>query len=160
MPIKVKQDDGSEIDAFTAEELAAQTEAKAKEAADAARAEEAERLREQHEAEIAEREEAHNADKKELEDLRKKDFNFKQRRDKKILTPEQEAEAKRVADDLKRTNERLDAIEKQPFESAKSSFIQNNIGADKELGEKFDFFFKKLSAGAKTLDDYNTALNA
>lgn len=159
MPQKVTID-GVEQEVFTSEEVTAQAEAKAKEASDAAVAAEQERLKDEHEADIAAREEASAADKVELEKLRKKDLNFEKLRNSKTLTPEQEAEAKRVADDLKKTNDRLDAIEKQPFETALSTFKNNNIGADKDLAEKFDFFFKKLSSGAKTLVEHETALTA
>ena len=157
MPIKVKQEDGSEIDAYTAEELAAQTEAKSKEASDAAVAAETERLKTEHEAELLEKDEALKEAQDKLQKAADKELNFKKLREKQEGKSEDE---KKVADEVKAMKETLAEIQKAPFETAKADFLKNNIGADKELGEKHDFFFKKLSAGAKTMDEYRIALES
>ena len=157
MPIKVKQDDVSEIDAYTAEELAAQTEAKSKEASDAAVAAEAERLKTEHEAELLEKDEALKEAQDKLKKAEDKELNFKKLREKQESKSEDE---KKVADEVKALQETVQQIQKAPFENAKAEFLKNNIGADKELGEKHEFFFKKLSAGAKTMDEYRIALDS
>lgn len=160
MPIKVKQQAGDgtevEVDVFTSEELETQKQ----EASATAVAAEQERLGTEHEAALAAKEVLTAKEKKELEDLRTKDFNFKKLRDQKTLTPEQEAEAKKVSEDIKTLHETVAAIQKQPFETAKTNFVKDNVGADKELGEKFEFFFKKLGTGVKTIEEQQVALES
>ena len=157
MPIKVKQkaEDGTEVevDAFTAEELEEQK----KTASEAAVTAEADRLKTEHEAELLEKDEALKEAQDKLQKAADKELNFKKLREKQEGKSEDE---KKVADEVKAMKETLAEIQKAPFETAKADFLKNNIGADKELGEKHDFFFKKLSAGAKTMDEYRIALES
>jgi len=159
MPQKVTIE-GVETEVFTTEEVTAQAEAKAKEIADAKVAEETERLNTEHESALLERDEALKEAQEKLEKAEKKELNFNALRKKTEKTDEQKAEEKKVADDVKALRETVAEIQKQPFESAKASFVKNNIGADKELGEKFDFFFKKLGTGVKSVEEQQIALES
>lgn len=157
MSIKVKQEDGSEIEAFTAEELAA----KSKEVSEAAVTAEAERLKAEHESALLEKDEALNEAKDKLKKAEDKETNFKALRDKAEKGgKEKSEEEKKNAEDLKALQETVQQIQKQPFETAKTNFIKNNVGADKELGEKFDFFYKKLSTGVKSVEEQQVALES
>lgn len=164
MPQKMKvQVDGKEVeqDFFTADEVAAQAEERAKKISDEQIAAERVRFEEEKNTAVAEKEQEFAAEKEELDKLRKKDFNFRQLEKKGELTEDQKAEADKVASELKKANERIDAIEKQPLETAKTSFIDSNFAADdKDQRELFDYFYKKLSVGAKTMEDVNKALIA
>lgn len=161
MPVKVKQEDGTEIDAYTVEEMTAQADAKAKEAAEAAKVAEAERLTTEHEAALLEKEEALAEAQEKLRKAEDKQTNMKALREAaEGKNKEKSEEEKKNAEDLKALQETVANIQKQPFETAKANFIKANVGADKELGDKFDFFFKKLSSGAKTLEEYNIALES
>ena len=161
MPIKVKQEDGSEIDAYTAEELAAQTEAKSKEASDAAVAAETERLKTVHEAELLEKDEALKEAQDKLDKAAAKELNFKALREKNEKgSKEKSDEEKKVADEVKALQETVQQIQKAPFETAKSNFVKQNVGANKELGEKFDHFYKKLSVGVKSVEEQQVALES
>lgn len=164
MPQKIKTVvDGKEVETevYTGEELVAQASAKAREIADKEIADAKEAMEADKEAALLEKDESYKKDQEELEKLRKKDLNFETLRKSKTLTPEQEAEAKKAADDLKSTKDRLDAIEKQPLESAKETFLNSNFGIeDKDQREVFEIFYKKLSLGAKDLKAVNEALVA
>lgn len=160
MPKTIKQDDGTEIEVFTAEEVKAQVESQTSELLDAKLEEERARLEAEKETELLEKDEDLANTKAELEKLRKKDMNFEALRKSKTLSPEQEEAAKKTAEELSKLQETVAQIQKQPLEAAKAQFVANNIGTDKDLIETFDFFYKKLSAGAKTLDEVNTALVA
>lgn len=160
MPQTIKQDDGTEIEVFTADEVKAQVESQASDLLDERLEEEKTRLAAEKEIELLEKDEALANTKAELEKLQKKDMNFEALRKSKTLSPEQEEAAKKTAEELSKLQETVAQIQKQPLEAAKSQFIANNIGTDKDLNETFDFFYKKLSAGAKTLDEVNTALVA
>ena len=156
MPIKVKQEDGTEVDAFTAEELETQK----KEATEAAVTAEAERLKTEHEAELLGKDEALKEAQDKLKKAEEKELNFNKLRKKTEKTEEEKAEEKKVADDVKALRETVAEIQKAPFETAKANFEKVNVGADKDLKEKFDFFFKKLGAGVKTVEEQQIALES
>jgi len=139
--VKIKQEDGTEIDVLTPEEAQAQ----ADEAAEAAR-------KEAQDAAAAEKAELEEKLKK-LED---KDFNFSQFRKKN----EKESEdAKKLAGEIETLKQQIGEIKVQPFVKAKEDFIATNkIEGDKELKEKFDFFFEPLASKVKTEADYKAAL--
>jgi hypothetical protein len=139
--------DGEEKEVFTQEEI----EAKAAEIAEAKVAE----ATTASEAALKEKEE-------ELEKLRNKEMNFNNLRNKSEKTDEEKAEIARKAEELEKSiadmNVKIEAVEKQPLEAAKNQFIANNIGGDKDLKEKFDFFYEKIGKDAKTMDEVNQAL--
>jgi hypothetical protein len=163
MPQTIKDADGKDVEVFSAEEVAEQAEAKAKELADVKVAEETERLNTEHESALLERDEALKEAQEKLQKAEIKAGSFKALRDKVEKggkTEEEKAEEKKVADDVKALRETVAEIQKQPFESAKANFVKNNIGVDKELGEKFDFFFKKLGTGVKSVEEQQIALES
>lgn len=134
--MKIKQEDGSEIEVFTQEEL----NAKAEEAAEAARKET-------------------EAEKSELEDklkkLQDKEFNFNQLRSK---TEKGNEAAEKLASEIEVLKQQIGEVKQQPFVKAKEEFVTKNVGADEELKKKFEFFFEPLASKAKTQEDYNAAL--
>ena len=147
--MKIKNEAGEEIEVFSQEEADALVKQRAEEAAETARKEALEAA----EAEKAELEEK-------LKKYENKDYNFNQLRNKKEKEDSAAAaEAKKLAEQLAEVNARLGKVESQPFEKAKNEFIAaNNIAGDKELNEKFDFFFEPLASKAKTEADYKAAL--
>lgn len=158
MPQKIKNEAGDEIEVFTAEEVTAQTDSKVKEAAESAALAERERLEIENEAALLEKDEELSTTKEALEKLQKKEMNFESLRKQKTLTPEQEEAQKKNTEELSTLRERMGAVEKQPLETAKSTFIENNFEAqDKDGREVFDAFYKKLAVGAKTVEDINKA---
>jgi hypothetical protein len=160
MPQKVTIE-GVETEVFTAEEVAEQAEVKAKELADTKVAEETERLNTEHESALLEKDEALKEAQEKLDKAAAKELNFKALREKNEKgSKEKSEEEKKNAEDLKALQETVQAIQKQPFETAKSSFVKQNVGVDKELGEKFDFFYKKLSSGVKTVEEQQIALES
>lgn len=159
MPQKIKlEGSDEEIEVFTAEEVAAQTDVKAKEAAEAARVEEAERLNTEHEAALLDKEEELSTTKEKLEKLEKKDMNFENLRKSKTLTPEQEEAAKKNAEELDKLRGTVNDLVKAPLETARTSFLETNFdAADKDGREVWESYYKKLSIGAKTVEEVNKA---
>lgn len=150
-------DDGTEV--YTREELDAQTEERL--------TEEREKMETEKESELLAKEEELATTKEALEKLQKKDMNFENLRKSKTLTPEQEAEAQKTADELETMRatvttlaETVTQVQKAPLEAAKAQFMANNIGADKDLAEKFEHFFSKLGSDAKTVAEVNEAITA
>lgn len=139
MPIKVTQEDGTEIEALTQEEASALAEQKANEAAAAKEAE----LSAVHAAE-KEKIEA------ELAGLRDKDYNFQQLRQKAENKGLNEEETKAQIATL---TARLDEIARQPVLDTKEEFIKSKIGDDKEKRELFDHYFSRLGADAKSKEE-------
>lgn len=158
MPQTIKDADGNDVEVFSADEAAAQVQEKV-DAAVAAAKEAHELEKEELENKALEKDEALADAQEKLKKAEEKELNFKALRDKSGK-PDKEAleKAQAATDEVKAIKETLAEIQKQPFETAKATFIKNNIGADKELGEKYDFFFKKLSVGAKTMEEFNIAL--
>lgn len=155
----IKDADGNEAEFFSADEVTAKAAEQAKEIADARVAEETEKLQTAHESALSEKDEALAEVQSKLEKAEAKELNFKALRDKaggKVAEPTEDE--KKNTEELKALKETVAEIQKQPFETAKTAFLKNNIGEDKDLGEKHDYFFKKLSAGAKTVEEYNQAL--
>lgn len=158
MPTTIKDADGNDVEMFSAAEAAEQAEAKAKEIAEAQVQQERERLNTEHEAAILDRDEKLADAQEKLEKAQAKELNFKALREK---TGKDKPEAdEKTTKEIAELRETVAAIQKQPFEQAKTAFLQNNIGSDKDLGEKFELFFKKLSAGAKTVEEYTVALDS
>lgn len=147
MPQTITQEDGTEVEVFTQEEV----EAKAAEVAEAKVAE----AKSEAEVVLAEKE-------SELQKLKDKEMNFNNLRNKTEKSDEEKAEVLRKAEELEASITEMKGtiaeVQRQPLEAAKSQFITNNIGADKDLKEKFDFFYEKLGKDAKTMDEVNQAL--
>lgn len=147
MPQTITLEDGTEQEVFTQEEV----EAKAAEVAEAKVAE----AKSEVETILAEKE-------AELQKLKDKEYNFNNLRNKTEKTDEEKAEVLKKAEELEKSISEMQTtiaeVQKQPLEAAKSQFIANNIGADKDLKEKFDFFYEKLGKDAKTMDEVNQAL--
>lgn len=154
MPTMVEID-GEEKEVYTQDEVEAKI------------AEEREELETLTQAQILEKDEELSATREKLTKLEQKDMNFEALRKSKTLTPEQEAEAAKNAEEmetLKSTvtslTETVSKVQKQPLETAKEQFVLNNIGNDKDLLEKFDHFYSKIADGATTLKEVNEALVA
>ena len=97
------------------------------------------------------------ADKeRELKGLKDKEFNFSQMRNKVEKKTEAEDKLSKEIEDLRT---KIGAIEKQPVEAEKVSFKRAKVGDDKELSEKFDFYYNKLSLGADTPEKREKAMN-
>jgi len=147
----IKNEDGTESEVYSKEE----TEQMAEECAKV----EAERIvaeKEEEYAEILRQKEEEKAElEQKLEKEQSKDRNFKQLRQKTEKQEEEEAETKKTIAGLQ---ERLSAMERQPFESAKSDFVEVNVENTKEKRELFDYFYKKTSVGAQTKEDIVKAL--
>lgn len=138
MPIKVKQDDGTELDAFTQAELDEQSSAKVKEAEEVKQLE-IDDLKKQKEEKEAE-----------LKKFQDKDYNFEQLRKKAGDKGASEEEVKKQIEDL---NKKLDAVASQPINDTKADFVRDVVGEDKERKEKFEYYYKRLGAEAKTKDE-------
>lgn len=150
--MKITQADGTELEVFSQEEADALAATKAEEAAQAER----ERLEAEHQSKLLEAEEAKAELEKKLKGYADKEFNFNQLRNKKEKGDE---ESKKLSEALKEVHERIAKVESQPFEKMKNDFIEaNGISADKELSDKFDYFFKPLQGQAKTEADLKAAL--
>lgn len=138
MPQTIKNDKGEDVEVFTADEVQAQAEAKAKEVEDAKQAEIDTLTKEKGEKE------------EELKKFQDKDYNFEQLRKKADGKGQTEEEVKNQIADL---TKRLDAVAAQPVQETLSDFVRTEVGEDKERKEKFDYYFKRLGADAKTKDE-------
>lgn len=139
--MKVKQEDGTEIEVFSQEEA----DQRAAEAAEAAR-KEAQEAAELEKAELAEK----------LKKFEDKEYNFSQLRKKK---EKEEGKDDELINKVTGLTQEVENLKKQPFEKAKSDFIASNgIEGDKELKEKFDHFYAPLAATAKSEADHKAAL--
>lgn len=127
MPLKVQNEDGTETEVFTQEEL------------DAKAQEEADRVANEKQAEIdriAEEKAALEEKNKKLED---KDYNFEKLRKQKEGTVGAE-----VLEKLNAMEETIKSVQEQPKNEIKEEFIKHNIGEDKEKRELFDYYFNRL----------------
>lgn len=150
-------EDGTEV--YSKEEVDTQMEERL--------AEEREKLAIEKDSEMLAKDEELSSTKEALEKLQKKEMNFENLRKKNTITPEQEAEAVENAEKMKNLEatvstitETLTQVQKQPLEAAKAEFKSNNIGADKNLDEKFEYFYEKLGKDAKTVAEVNEAITA
>jgi len=144
MSIKIKNEDDEEVEVYTREELDEVAEQKAEEARQA----EAERIEAEKQTEIDRLNE-------ELGKLKDKDYNFSQLRKKaEGKDSSVNEEVKKEIEDLKN---RIDSLTKQPVEEIKEEFIVENIGDDKELKDRFNYYYAKLSGDAKTKAEINKA---
>lgn len=150
--MKIKNEAGEEVEVFSQEEANALVATKAEEAATAER----ERLEAEHQAKLDEAEEEKAELEKKLKGFQDKDYNFNQLRNKK---EKEDESSKKVLEQLSEVSQEIAILKSQPFEKIKADFIAtNNIAADKELSEKFDYFFKPLQGQAKTEADLKAAL--
>ena len=157
MPQKIVQDDGTEVEFFTAAELEEQAAARAVEIAQAKIAEETERIRSEQESALLEKDEELERLKAEHEKLQKKDLNFEALRKSKT-TPVVDETVKKEVEELKSA---IGQIMNRPLQDAKTTFIKNSgLENDKDKLEVFEHFYSKLSAGAKTVEEVNIALTA
>lgn len=160
MPQTIRLEDGTEQEVYTREELDAQAtelaEARVAEVRETLEAETATVMYEQEQRLVEAQERLRKAEEKEL--------NFKSLREKTNRTEEEKSRASEELETLRKTVASLEGtveeVKRQPFEVAKTQFIQNNIGADKDLADKFDYFYTKLGNDAKTMDEVNQALVA
>lgn len=133
MPIKAMNEEGEEIEAFTADELEAQKQA----AIDEFKASNPDKS-----AELASAQE-------ELEKLKGKDMNFSN------LRAQKEAAEKKVADILAGVDEKIGAAKNEILEGVTKEHYLDTIkklaGDDKELLDKIEFHYKRLTdpAGSK-----------
>lgn len=127
MPLKVQNEDGTETEVYTQEEL------------DAKAQEEADRVAAEKQAEIdriAEEKAALEEKNKKLED---KDYNFKKLREQKEGVVGAE-----VLEKLNAMEQTIKSVQEQPKNEIKEEFIKHNIGEDKEKRELFDYYFNRL----------------
>src|SRR4051812_18720959 len=119
MPIKVKNEDGTETEAFTQAELEEQASARADEAATKAREE-------------TETEKQVEIDRlnDELQKEKDKEKNFKALRDSKGAVPEE------VTKQIETLSKRLEEIGQQPVKNELQNFKRANFSEDKDLNEK------------------------
>lgn len=157
MPQKIVQDDGTEVEVFTAAEVEEQAATKAAEIAQAKITEETERIRSEQESVLLEKEEELERLKAEHEKLQKKDLNFETLRKSKAV-PVVDESVKKEVEELKSA---IGQIMNKPLQDAKTTFIKNSgLENDKDKLEVFEHFYSKLSAGAKTVEEVNAALTA
>ena len=146
---KVTLEDGTEVDVFTQEEVDAIAQEKL--------AAETERI----EAEKQEALEALAAEKaaaeEELQKLRNKEMNFEHVRKKA------EGKEVEVSEDIKKQietlNERINSLADQPKQDIKKDFISQYLNGDKEQTERFEYYYARLGAEAKTKEDVLKAAN-
>lgn len=145
MPIKVKQEDGTEVEAFTAEEVTAQKEAEAK------------RVGDEKQTELDALNEQKVAVEAELAKEKEKDKNFENLRRKaegKGAELNEELQ-KQIAD----INKKIDAVAARPIEDTVQEFIKTKVGEDKEKVKLFNYYFKQLGSDAKTKEEILKASN-
>lgn len=147
----IKNDDGTETEVYTAEEL----QAKAQEVADAKIAEERERIEAENAVTLAEKESELLETQEKLQKLQDKDYNFSKVRD---ANKKDAAAQKKLEEDIANLRQEIAAISKQPIEEAKTDFLNKNIGDNKELRDKFDLFYEKLGANVKSRSEAQMAM--
>lgn len=136
MPIKVIQDDGQEVEALTPEE------------AEAIAAEKAEDARVQAEQELAEMRAKLEETESEYAKLKEKDYNFsKLRKQAEKKSGEVDLTEKLNEITAKIKQEVVEEVKKVPIEDFKQDFIAQHVGSDKELQDKFNYYFGKLGQG-------------
>lgn len=155
MPQKITDENGDEIEVFTAEELNAQKEEaieKYKEE-NPDKTEELTKIQEEMSAKDKELEEL----KKQIEGISDKDRNFAALR-KKVQDKEKEVE------DLKGTiDEKIGAVKKEVLDTVMKDHYESEInrlaGDDKELKDKIELQYKRLTDTAGTKDEISKKLN-
>jgi hypothetical protein len=148
MPKTLKDEEGNDIEVETAEEVSARIESERQAAADEAKAE---AEQEKQEALAAKEQELTEA-KDQLKKFEDKEYNFSKLRNK---TEKEESELKTT---VKKLEETVEQLKVQPVNDLKDNFINQHIGADTELKDKFEHFYKKLSNGAQTKEETASAL--
>lgn len=140
MSYKVVNEEGEEIEVFSQEELDAI--AAEKIAAEVQRVEEEKQAeKEELEAELAEQ-------KEKLAKLEDKDRNFEQLRKSSGKVADQTA--KELQEQIAQLNEKIETIASQPKNDVKEEFVIAKLGEDKEQRDRFEYYYKKLGADAKT----------
>lgn len=144
MSHKIIDDNGDEIEVFTAEELETQKTVAVEEAKNAALTEV-----EQAKADLAKAQE----DLKKFED---KDLNFAN------LRTQKEAAERKVADLSREIDEKIGAVKKEILDGVtldhKNETIKNLAGDDKELKEKIEFHYNRISDPATTKEEVTKKL--
>jgi hypothetical protein len=151
MPTIIKNEAGEEVEVFSAEEL----QAKAQEVADAKVAEEREHMEAENAVVLAEKEAELLETQEKLQKLQDKDYNFSKVRD---ANKKDAAAQKKLEEDMASLRQEIAAISKQPIEEAKTDFLNKNIGANKELQDKFNIFYEKLGANVKSRTEAQMAM--
>lgn len=139
----VTQEDGTEIEVFTQEDLDARTQ------------EESERIASEKQVEIERLASEGKERDEELEKLRNKDMNFERvRKAGEKKSGELPPEAISQIEELKK---RMDEITAQPKIEVKDQFIRNHIGDDKEKKDMFEYYFGRLVPENATKDQVTKA---
>ena len=133
MPKKIIDENGDEIEVFTADELSVEKEKLTKVEADKIKLEE------------------------ELKGLKDKDLNFSNLRNK-VSEKEKEVE------DLKKAiDEKIGTVKKEVLDSVMSDYYLDQLkklaGEDKELADKIEFQYKRLSDPSSSKEEVNKKLN-
>jgi len=149
MPQTIKDADGNDIEVFTQEEVDAAAEEKARL--------EAERVESEKQTEL----DALAAEKQELEEKlqkeQEKEKNFeKVRRKAEGKDIEINEELKKQIDEL---NKRIDSVAQRPVDDTKAEFIKARVGEEKEKIDKFEYYYKRLGADAKSKEEVLKAAN-
>lgn len=146
---KVTLEDGTEVDVFTQEEVDAIAQEKLTAETERLEAEKQEAL----DALAAEK----TAAEEELQKLRNKEMNFEHVRKKA------EGKEVEVSEDIKKQidslNERINSLADQPKQDVKQDFISQYLVGDKEQTERFEYYYARLGAEAKTKEDVLKAAN-
>lgn len=142
MPIKVKQEDGTEVDALTPDE--------ANDLAEKRVQEEREKIEEEKQAEIDALEAEKVKNEEELEKLRNKDMNFENLRRKSESKEDKEKKAEDLEGQIATLNKKIDELAEQPKNDIKEEFIIKNIGEDAEKKKMFEHYYAQLGSEAKT----------
>lgn len=151
MPIKVTNEDGEEIDALSQEEA----DKLAQERVQA----EVKRIEEEKQAELDRIAGEKKAIEDELEKLKSKDMNFEHLRKK--AEGKESAINEALEARIEELNAKIETIAQQPKEDVKQDFINQNIDpTDSEQRERFDYYYEKLGADAKTKTEVLKAAEA
>jgi hypothetical protein len=147
MPQIIKNEAGEDVEVYTKEELEAESDRKAE--AERSRIEaEKEAEKSDIQAKLEETQEA-------LEKEKQKEKNFKNLRDK---SDKGDGKVEELANTVKTLQEQLNIVTAQPIATAKKSFIEKHIGADKEAVDKFNLHFQKVGKDAKSDEEVSVAL--
>lgn len=136
--MKVKQEDGTEIEVFTPEEVEAQKKTAAEEAVKAA---------------VAEKEAELTKIKADLEGLTNKDHNFSQLRKQK-----EELES-RLAEYTKTTEQKIKEVENKVINKELDTMIRDKAAGDPEMEKKIRHHYNRLSDPADSADAITQKLN-
>lgn len=139
----IKQDDGTEVEVFTAEELEVQKEAAKQQAIDDFRAENPDKSEE-----LTELQQQLEEKTAELEKFKTKDLNFGN------LRKQKEDVEKKIGEIEKQVDEKINIVKKEVLEGVMREHYNDTLkalaGDDDEVRKKIEFHYKRLGDAAGT----------